>query len=116
VPIVTRLDAVTWRSATLAGFHALRAELDDRFGLPSLIELDSNGVGSFDAYLVRCECGLEVAPWRFYLAFDFRRIDDEREPAWVSTPASPTPTTLPSTLASRLSGCIASSTARHPDT
>lgn len=42
-----------------------RRFLEERFGEPQLRDLDSNGIGLFDAWLLRFDCGLEVALWIF---------------------------------------------------
>ena len=75
------LKQVAWRSPTLASFEALSAEIDARFGPPSVRDLDSNGVGPFDATMLRFSCGLEIALWRFHLTTRFRSIDPDLEPS-----------------------------------
>jgi hypothetical protein len=79
------LAKVTWKCAgPLAVFHALRSQIENRFGPPIARDLDSNGTGAFDAYLLRFPCGLEVALWRFHLGGDvrdgLRTIDPDHEP------------------------------------
>ena len=65
-----RLAQVTWRSEPLASFVADRSSFEARFGPPTECDLDSNGVGLFDAYLVGFPCGLEVSVWRTHEARD----------------------------------------------
>ena len=59
------LERVSWRSPPLFNYRASRDELTARFGPPSAVDLDSNGLGSFDAWMVRFECGLQIAIWQF---------------------------------------------------
>jgi hypothetical protein len=76
------LSEVPWRSAPIATFETMAAVVEARFGPPSLRDLDSNGVGDFDAHLVRFPCGLEVALWRFHLsAGGLRLVDRDSEPS-----------------------------------
>jgi len=56
---------VTWTSPPLFVFAQTRAKLVACFGEPSLRDLDSNGLGSFDAWALRFACGLEVTLWIF---------------------------------------------------
>lgn len=60
-----RLEQVGWSSPPLFNFRASRAELVARFGPPHQLDLDSNGLGAFDLWLFRFECGLELAIWQF---------------------------------------------------
>jgi hypothetical protein len=64
------LEALSWTSRPLISFRASRAAIEDRFGKPRLVAEDSNGLGPFDAWLVRFECGLEIALWLFYISPD----------------------------------------------
>jgi hypothetical protein len=77
-----RLLEVSWRSPPLATFETIAAVIDARFGAPSLRDLDSNGIGDFDAHLLQFRCGLEVALWRFHLAAGgLRPVDPKSEPS-----------------------------------
>jgi hypothetical protein len=75
MPKFTTLEQVTWRSQPLATVDAMAAEVDARFGPPSARDLDSNGLGLFDAHLLRFPCGLELALWRFHLGPPLYPID-----------------------------------------
>lgn len=57
---------VTWRSAPLFNFVAERSTLEAVFGPVHALNLDSNGVGLFDAWALRFPCGLEVCLWSFH--------------------------------------------------
>jgi hypothetical protein len=59
----------------------MAATIEGRFGPPSMRDLDSNGVGLYDALCVRFGCGLEVGLWRFHLGAQLRSIDPETEPS-----------------------------------
>jgi hypothetical protein len=72
---------VSWTSPPLADFTAMAPAIEARFGPPSGRDLDSNGVGLFDAHMLSFDCGLEVALWRFHLGRELRRIDPETEPS-----------------------------------
>lgn len=80
--MVTVLPTVSWRSPPLAVFDAMKPVFEARFGPPSERDLDSNGIGLFDAHCLRFACGLEVALWRFHLGLRLRIIDAEREPSF----------------------------------
>lgn len=57
---------VEWVSPPLISVRIDRAGVEQRLGPPSAVDCDSNGVGLFDAWLVRYPCGLEVALWLFH--------------------------------------------------
>ena len=59
----------------------MAATMEARLGPPIMRDLDSNGVGLFDATCVRFACGLEVALWRFHQGAQLRTIDRETEPS-----------------------------------
>lgn len=56
-----------------------RSELERRFGPPQHVDLDSNGVGDFDAWNLRFPCGLEVALWWFKGEADATVSEDRRQ-------------------------------------
>jgi hypothetical protein len=58
-------DGVAWKSPPLLLFDLSRRDLVARFGPSQMRDLDSNGVGLFDAWFLRFPCGLEVALWQF---------------------------------------------------
>ena len=58
-------NGVVWKSPALFNLEVTRAELESHFGPPQLRDLDSNGVGAYDAWCLRFACGLEVALWWF---------------------------------------------------
>lgn len=60
------LDDVAWTARPLAEVEMPAVLLEARFGPPSARDLDSNGVGLFDAHCLRFPCGLEVSLWRFH--------------------------------------------------
>ncbi|MCX5743102.1 MAG: hypothetical protein NT062_11480 [Proteobacteria bacterium] len=76
--VVTEL---TWTSPPLAVFEAMAATMEARFGPPSERDLDSNGVGLFDALCVRFSCGLEVGLSRFHLGAQLRTVDPATDPS-----------------------------------
>ncbi len=88
---ITQLDQVTWTSPALATFGAMAAEIEVRFGPPSARELDSNGLGPFDAHLLRFPC--ELALWRFHLGPQASPIDPIVEPCCYDV-YSPEPSEL----------------------
>ncbi|WP_394835630.1 hypothetical protein LVJ94_01710 [Pendulispora rubella] len=61
---------VDWSSPPLFNFRATRVRLVEVLGEPDGVDLDSNGLGSFDAWVVRAACGLEIVVWRFHLRPD----------------------------------------------
>ncbi len=65
----------------LAAFDALAADIEARFGPPLEYDLDSNGVGLFDATGLRLPCGLELGLLRFHLGRGLRTIDPAVEPS-----------------------------------
>lgn len=50
----------------LFNYRASRNELVARFGAPHIVDEDGHGVASFDAWLLRFECGLDIALWQFH--------------------------------------------------
>lgn len=76
--VVTEL---TWTSPPLAVFETMAATIDARFGPPSERDLDSNGIGLFDALCLRFSCGLEVGLSRFHLGAQLRTIDPAADPS-----------------------------------
>lgn len=72
-----RLEQVGWSSPPLFNFRASRAELGARFGPPHQVDLDSNGLGAFDLWLFRFECGLELAIWQFQSDSLGQRVVDD---------------------------------------
>jgi hypothetical protein len=88
---VATLEQVTWNSPPLATFSAIKAEVEARLGPPSVRDLDSNGLGLFDAHLLRFPCGLELALWRFHLGPQLCPIDPAVDPCWyeVYSPEPP---------------------------
>jgi hypothetical protein len=67
-----------------------RAAIETVLGGPHATNLDSNGVGLFDAWALRFSCGLEVAIWIFHTRPNGRweLITDRDEPANVEIHAS----------------------------
>lgn len=61
----TRLPVVAWQSEALFYVPLERREIEERFGPASTRDCDSNGMGSFDAWMIRFACGLEVSIWLF---------------------------------------------------
>lgn len=59
------IAGVSWTSPPLFNLEVGRTEIVGRFGAPQLRDVDSNGVGLFDAWCIRFACGLEVALWSF---------------------------------------------------
>ena len=51
---------VTWSSPSLFTLRIDRRGVEQRFGPPSAVDCDSNGIGLFDAWDLRFACGLEV--------------------------------------------------------
>jgi hypothetical protein len=76
------LERMTWTSRPLATFAAMVAEVEARFGPPSVRDLDSNGLGLFDAHMLRFPCGLEIALWRFHRGTQPDPIDSAIDPCW----------------------------------
>lgn len=75
------IDRVTWRSPALAVFEAMAPAIEARFGPPSERDLDSNGIGPFDALCLRFSCGLEVGLRRYHCGAELRVIDAAVEPS-----------------------------------
>lgn len=71
------LHDVAWQSAPVVYLQRSRASLESRFGAPRLVDLDSNGIGLFDAWLLRFDCGLEVALWWFHQHPNWRHARPE---------------------------------------
>jgi hypothetical protein len=68
---------VTWTSPPLLLLTGTRTMVARRFGSPSIVDADSNGLGSFDAWPIRFSCGLEVCLWVFRLGPDLARVADD---------------------------------------
>lgn len=81
-------EGVTWSIRPLFSFRASRATIERRFGVPMLVNGDSNGMGPIDAWAMRFGCGLELCLWIFHLRPDGSTIDDPHEPAWIEVQAS----------------------------
>lgn len=86
--MVTVLPKVSWTSHPLAVFEAMRSTVAARLGPPSARDLDSNGIGLFDAHCLGFPCGLEVTLWRFHLGAGMRAIDADRESSFVEIHAN----------------------------
>lgn len=84
----TTMEKVTWTSRTVAGFGGMVAEVEARLGPPSVRDLDSNGLGPFDAHMLRFPCGLEVALWRFHCGTQMETLDPLVEPCWYEVYSS----------------------------
>ena len=82
------LPEVRWTSPPLGCVEFSRTWMESRFGEPHHVDLDSNGIGLFDAWLMRFECGLEVALWLFHQRPDFSYIEHPDEPAIVEIHAN----------------------------
>jgi hypothetical protein len=76
-------SGASWTSPPLFAFRASRALIEDRFGAAQAVALDSNGWGPFDAWIIRFECGLEIALWHMQLRPDGSAIKDRHELANV---------------------------------
>jgi hypothetical protein len=72
---------VAWKSPPLFNLRLSRASIVAVLGEPPLTNLDSNGVGLFDAWALRFRCGLESTIWIFHGT-------DPDEPANVEIQAS----------------------------
>ena len=57
---------VSWTSPPLCSFEQSRLWMEARFGEPHWRDLDSNGIGLFDAWALRFACGHEVTLWLFH--------------------------------------------------
>jgi hypothetical protein len=75
------LPRVAWTSPPLAAFEMMMATFEERFGAPVARDLDSNGIGLFDAHCLGFPCGLEAVVWRFHLGPGLHSIDGAREPS-----------------------------------
>ena len=84
------LDEVSWTSPPLGSAEYSCSFLEARFGEPQGSNLDSNGVGLFDAWLMRFDCGLEVALWIFHQRPDRTPVTDPAQPAVVELHANQT--------------------------
>jgi hypothetical protein len=83
-------EGVAWRSPPLFNLRLSRAAIVAVLGEPDLTNLDSNGVGLFDAWALRFSCGLEVMIWIFHTRPErqWEEITDPRELANVEIHAS----------------------------
>ena len=70
------IDEVGWTSPPLFFFEESRDSLRAKYGAAHGKNLDSKGVGLFDAWWLRFDCGLEVAIWCFHDNGDARPISD----------------------------------------
>jgi hypothetical protein len=75
------LERVTWKAPALAVFHAMQAAIEADVGPPTARDLDSNGLGLFDAHCLRFGCGLEVVLWRYHLGRELCPLDPAVEPS-----------------------------------
>lgn len=81
-------QGVRWQSRALMTFRISRAAMTTCLGAPSLVDLDSNGLGLFDCWALRFSCGLELALWLFHARLDASLIEDETEPAMIEVHAN----------------------------
>ncbi len=82
------LPSVAWTSPPLAVFQMMMATFEERFGAPLERDLDSNGIGRFDAHCLGFPCGLETVVWRFHLGRGLHPIDPTREPSFYEIHAN----------------------------
>lgn len=68
---------LTWKSPPLFAFRANRRELVARFGQPHDRDLDSNGWGLFDSWLLCFDCGLEFGVCQFQNHANLEPIEDD---------------------------------------
>lgn len=59
------LAGVAWTSPPLFNLSLRRVDVVSALGEPHATDLDSNGVGLFDAWALRFPCGLEITVWLF---------------------------------------------------
>jgi hypothetical protein len=72
---------MTWSSPPYATFEALAPAFEAKWGSPVARDLDSNGLGLYDCYLLQFSCGLQIALWRFHCGRGLRLIDAAHEPS-----------------------------------
>jgi hypothetical protein len=83
-------DGVEWKSPALFSLRLSRAAIVAVLGEPHGANLDSNGIGLFDAWALRFSCGLEVTISIFHVrtGSPWEEITDPEEPAAVEIHAS----------------------------
>jgi hypothetical protein len=82
------LPSVAWTCPPLAAFEMMMAPFEERFGAPVARDLDSNGIGLFDAHCLGFPCGLEAVVWRFHLGQGLQSIAPVREPSFYEIHAN----------------------------
>jgi len=70
---------VSWREDPLVNFRRARAALEADLGPPQARDLDSNGIGPYDAWALRFPCGLEVLLLAFHLDSRVQKVPKDRE-------------------------------------
>jgi hypothetical protein len=80
-------DGVSWNSPPVVNFQKVMSELEQVLGPPPGRDLDSNGIGLFDAWALQFPCGLEVTLMAFQLGSNGGRIT-ATEPRWIELHAN----------------------------
>jgi len=80
---------VLWDRRPLVLFRESRHSLEGVLGAPQERDGDSNGIGPWDVWALRFECGLEVLLLAFHLASDFSEVPAS-EVTWVEIQSNST--------------------------
>jgi hypothetical protein len=67
LPPFVPIAGVSWGSRPLIGSRVSLRSVTTRFGPPSAVDQDSNGLGDFDLWCVAFPCGLEITLWLLQL-------------------------------------------------
>ena len=82
-------SGVSWKGEPLVSFRRARAALEVDLGPPQARDLDSNGMGRYDAWALRFGCGLEVLLLAFQINSRMETIPKDRD-TWVEIQSNET--------------------------
>jgi hypothetical protein len=78
---------VSWKEPPLVSFRRARAALEADLGPPQARDLESNGIGLYDAWALRFGCGLEVLLLAFHMDSMAENISKE---SWIEIQSNET--------------------------
>ena len=82
-------NGVSWKEPPLVSFRRARVALEADLGPPQARDLDSNGIGLYDAWALRFGCGLEILLLAFHMDSTARQVPKDRE-TWIEIQSNET--------------------------
>jgi hypothetical protein len=82
-------SGLSWEQRPLVSFRRARTSLEADLGPPQARDLDSKGMGLYDAWMLRFSCGLEVLLLAFHMDAKAAQIPKDRD-TWVEIQSNET--------------------------